>query len=97
MVTGQKRGGNSLSRLNLARLWASHPRCSATRAGLASPCQRLAGPNGRCRFHGGRVPKGKDWHRTLLQILQSGLKAGAKEWVAYRATSKCSPEGNTLL
>jgi hypothetical protein len=19
--------------------------------------------NGRCRFHGGRVPKGKDWHR----------------------------------
>lgn len=66
MAAGQKQGGPSLSRLTLARLWVSHPRCGATTRGTGLPCQRLAGPNGRCRFHGGRVPKGKNWHRLNL-------------------------------
>ena len=32
----------------------------------SSPAGDSPGPNGRCRFHGGRVPKGKDWHRLNL-------------------------------
>jgi hypothetical protein len=28
-------------------------------------CQQLAMENGRCAYHGGRTPRGKDWHRPL--------------------------------
>lgn len=41
-----------------------HPKCGARRKSDGQPCQNLAMENGRCRFHGGRVPKGDGrWHR----------------------------------
>lgn len=43
-----------------------HPKCGARRKSDGQPCQNLAMENGRCRFHGGRVPKGDGkWHRPL--------------------------------
>jgi len=44
----------------------SHPKCGARRKYDGMPCQALAMKNGRCRFHGGRVPKGDGrWHRPV--------------------------------
>lgn len=38
------------------------PKCGAKKRDGES-CRNLALANGRCRFHGGRVPKGDQWHR----------------------------------
>jgi len=81
MAVGQRRSGNSLSRLTLAWLWVSHPRCGATTRGTGLPCRRLAGPNGRCRFHGGRVPKGKNWH--LLNLVPLPPDASSSKIARY--------------
>ncbi len=54
--------------------WAG-PKCGARRKRDGEPCEQRALPNGRCRFHGGRVPKGKDWHR--LQPPAPGSKREA--------------------
>ncbi|MFB9983050.1 hypothetical protein ACFSQQ_28645 [Mesorhizobium kowhaii] len=41
------------------------PRCGAARKRDGEPCQNLAMANGRCRCHGGKTGKGKDWHRPV--------------------------------
>lgn len=40
------------------------PRCGAKRRTDGRTCRNFALENGRCRIHGGRVPKGDDWHRV---------------------------------
>jgi hypothetical protein len=39
------------------------PKCEAVRRTDGGLCQQIAMGNGRCYLHGGRTPKGKDWHR----------------------------------
>ncbi|MCW2317222.1 hypothetical protein M2322_002776 [Rhodoblastus acidophilus] len=39
------------------------PKCGAARKRDGEPCQNLALENGRCKFHGGKTPKGADWHK----------------------------------
>ena len=54
---------------NLSKAWkaqAELPKCGAKRRSDGGTCRNPALPNGRCRFHGGRTPKGKDWHKVQL-------------------------------
>lgn len=39
----------------------SKPKCEAARRTDGEPCQQPAGPNGRCRYHGGATPAGRRW------------------------------------
>ncbi|TCQ81206.1 hypothetical protein EDF68_102496 [Ochrobactrum sp. BH3] len=39
-------------------------KCGATNKKDGEPCKNLAMENGRCKWHGGKSPKGKDWHKT---------------------------------
>jgi hypothetical protein len=42
------------------------PRCGANRKHGAGPCQQPGlGSGGRCRWHGGAVPRGDAWHRPV--------------------------------
>lgn len=45
---------------------AAMPRCAAIAKSTGEPCKRMALENGRCEFHGGRTPKGQQWHRLQL-------------------------------
>lgn len=46
-----------------ARQRAHGVKCGARRKHDGQPCQQYAMENGRCYYHGGRVGKGKDWHK----------------------------------
>jgi hypothetical protein len=39
------------------------PKCGAVRKFDGQPCQQPGLENGRCRFHGGLVPRGDKWHK----------------------------------
>lgn len=39
------------------------PKCGAKGRKTGEPCRHVAMANGRCYVHGGRTPKGDDWHR----------------------------------
>lgn len=39
------------------------PKCGATSKSTGEPCRQFPMENGRCYYHGGRTPKGKDWHK----------------------------------
>ncbi|MGL4939760.1 MAG: hypothetical protein ACRC44_00015 [Bifidobacterium asteroides] len=45
---------------------AERPRCGAKAKHTGMPCQNLGLENGRCHLHGGRTPRGDDWHRLQL-------------------------------
>lgn len=40
------------------------PKCNAARKRDGEPCQQIAMANGKCFIHGGRTPRGSEWHRT---------------------------------
>lgn len=42
----------------------NNPKCGAIARSTGEPCKQLAKENGRCYFHGGRTPKGNNWHKT---------------------------------
>ena len=42
----------------------TYPLCNAIRRTDGGRCGNLGLENGRCRLHGGRTPKGKDWHKV---------------------------------
>lgn len=45
----------------------SLPKCGANRKHGAGPCQQPGlGSGGRCRWHGGAVPRGDGWHQPIL-------------------------------
>ena len=48
------------------RAWAARPRCGATAKRTGCPCRQAAMQNGRCRWHGGRTPSGKNWHQPIF-------------------------------
>ncbi len=52
----------------LAEEWrkAAHKCGAKRRTEGGAPCRNVALENGRCRLHGGRVPKGADWHKPQL-------------------------------
>lgn len=45
---------------------ARGPKCGARAKSTGEPCRRPAMKNGRCRHHGGRTPKGDNWHVVQL-------------------------------
>lgn len=49
------------AKANLARFKAA-PRCGANRKRDGGPCENPAMKNGRCGFHGGKTPSGRQWH-----------------------------------
>jgi len=50
----------SLAKVNLAKNAA--PRCGAARKRDGKPCCNPAMKNGRCDWHGGKTPSGRQWH-----------------------------------
>jgi hypothetical protein len=63
----------SVRRINTTRHLA--PKCGAKAKHNGQPCQQSALENGRCRYHSGLTPKGRNWHRPQPP---SGTKALAK-------------------
>ncbi len=60
----RKRCSELMKKINAERV-ASGARCGARRRSDGEPCQQIVlFPNGRCRLHGGKTPKGKDWHKV---------------------------------
>lgn len=42
------------------------PKCGARRKSDSLPCEQIAMKNGRCAWHGGKVPRGdRKWHRPV--------------------------------
>jgi hypothetical protein len=41
------------------------PKCGAHGRTTGEPCKRIAMANGRCHAHGGRTPKGANWHKPV--------------------------------
>lgn len=58
----QEAGRRNIQNFNIV-MRDSYPRCGAKAKSTGEPCQRFAMANGRCDVHGGRTPKGKDWHK----------------------------------
>lgn len=65
------------------------PKCSATAKRSGQPCQMPSMANGKCYYHGGKTPKGKDWHRITkpknpgkatakLEVIERRAKARAR-------------------
>ena len=52
-------------KLGLAKIRAM-PRCGARAKRSGTPCQKPALANGRCRYHGGKTPRGADWHKPQV-------------------------------
>jgi hypothetical protein len=49
------------AKANLAKFNAA-PRCGAARKRDGEPCRNPAMKNGRCDWHGGKTPSGRQWH-----------------------------------
>lgn len=67
-----KTNGNTLAQRMIGReallFWHRHqrqhaPRCGARSRQTGLPCKQIALANGRCHWHGGRTPKGDEWHK----------------------------------
>ena len=43
---------------------AAHPKCGAMSKTTGERCRQLALENGKCHYHGGKVPKGDAWHKV---------------------------------
>ncbi|MGD9659047.1 MAG: hypothetical protein AB7U61_15665 [Methylocystis sp.] len=50
------------------RKLATRPKCGAKTRTTGAPCQAPAMENGRCYRHGGRTPRGDDWHRPTYPL-----------------------------
>ncbi|WP_332716091.1 hypothetical protein [Pelagibacterium mangrovi] len=61
-VRRQVAGRRNIQNFNIV-MRDTYPRCGAKAKSTGQPCQRFAMANGRCDVHGGRTPKGKDWHK----------------------------------
>jgi hypothetical protein len=64
--------------LRLHRDRPNRPYCGARRKYDGQPCQNEASENGRCRFHGGRTPKGKNWHKVTWNKTKRANRLAAK-------------------
>jgi len=57
----------------------ARPRCGAKRKRDGKPCTHPAMKNGRCRLHGGKTPKGKNWH--VIQYPDCSTPEGEAKFV----------------
>ncbi|TXM94678.1 hypothetical protein [Methylobacterium sp. WL116] len=67
--------------LGLEKAWAvfkAAPRCGATKRSTGEPCRGYALKNGRCRHHGGRTPKGQEWHKIQWSPSKDANKLNRK-------------------
>ena len=64
------------------------PRCGAKCRTTGAPCGNLALENGRCRLHGGRTPKGKDWHKVQLSNPGNSIERLVKKEAEVAARRK---------
>ncbi len=56
--------GLAAARARSVEVRAAMPKCGARRKHDGAPCtQPVAEEGKRCRYHGGRTPKGADWHK----------------------------------
>lgn len=53
-------------------------KCSAKAKSTGERCGQLAMENGKCRFHGGKTPRGDDWH--VIQPNVSGHKTSMRRF-----------------
>ena len=65
---------------------AAMPRCGAKRKRDGEPCTQIALENGRCRFHGGRTPKGAQWHK--IRMPAKGEVRGVEKFEAKLAAKE---------
>jgi hypothetical protein len=66
--------------------WNAMPRCGARKRSDGEPCKNPGiEPSGRCRFHGGKTPRGKEWHRIQASAGKSDAHA---EQVAFKLKQK---------
>lgn len=61
------------AKTNLATFNAA-PRCGAARKRDGEPCRNPAMKNGRCGLHGGKTPRGRQWH--VVQFPDCSTPAG---------------------
>ncbi|WP_367714578.1 HGGxSTG domain-containing protein [Nitratireductor sp. GISD-1A_MAKvit] len=54
------------------------PRCGARRKWDGQPCEQFPMANGRCRFHGGKTPKGEGWRKPQWPATGSAERREAK-------------------
>lgn len=67
---------------------AAMPRCGAIAKSTGGPCKRMALENGRCEFHGGRTPKGGQWHRLQLPSFGGSERKFDRKLVAQTRRQK---------
>lgn len=65
------------ARANLAA-FAEAPRCGACRKRDGEPCEKPSMANGRCDVHGGKTPRGNQWH--VPQFANPSTKRGAAKF-----------------
>lgn len=61
------------------------PRCGAKRKRDGCQCEAPALKNGRCYWHGGRTPKGKQWH---VRQFPDGRSPNAEDKLARRVQDR---------
>lgn len=69
-------GRKNFEKINAER--KDGPRCGARKKSTGEPCGNWPMENGRCRLHGGRSPKGKEWHRLQPSSSNDVGRASAK-------------------
>ena len=75
-----------------AARWRAMPRCGAKRRTDGEPCQNPGlEPSGRCRFHGGRTPRGKEWHKVQKRGAASDV-AAARDARKLKSKLRASPK-----
>ena len=62
---------------------ADIPRCGAVRKSDGNGCRQWPMPNGRCYLHGGRTPRGDQWHvrqpPATMSKLDAKLRTAARQ------------------
>lgn len=92
-------------RANLRRIAANRhliAQCGAIAKHSGQPCRQFAMANGRCYYHGGRTPKGKNWHRRqwpdktapdAIAKMENKLQMQERAWKArQKRLAKMTPE-----
>lgn len=78
------------------------PKCRAMSKTTGQQCRQFSMENGLCYYHGGRTPKGKDWHRTqwpdksapdVIAKMENKLQMQERAWKArQKRLAKMTPE-----
>jgi hypothetical protein len=72
----------AIAKAQCRKMNAAHrrkPRCGATRRTDGGVCEQPAMENGRCYWHGGRTPKGENWHKAIFPADGAGWAAKSRD------------------